>query len=406
MPRWVGVTIAIVAVVTLFPLISALIANEEALRFADSAIHIAAKNGDMGKIGAALEAGAHIDAADEFGKTPLHHAAENGHVETTKSLLTRGADANLRDAQGHTALQLALDNGHSQTASALLEATTALSEAPERQGLNPSLKYPDLESFERAIEQPALLLKSRHVWLFAPEAFAKQAKIVHPYLTKAYDSLYGIVGAHTKYIIVIYNFPKGHPDASGGTSNCTIWYDDTNLKLDQHQEWTSHGVPHLSGYIEEMAHNFNYTQFGWEMVGWSIGIKTSQEIAQNPILKRQVEHTRNIQEQTYKRYKALGNTFPPGIEPNQVDRIHAHLLWQCEQQYGPAFWPDFFREAKKERTRLALGSRDERYTTTIQCFDRLPGLDFKQLLTTNGISLTTDIKSLDPTAPTWNRKLQ
>lgn len=57
MSRWVIVTIAIVAIVTLFLFITALTANEEALRFADSPMHIVAKNGDMGQVGAALEAG-------------------------------------------------------------------------------------------------------------------------------------------------------------------------------------------------------------------------------------------------------------------------------------------------------------------------------------------------------------
>lgn len=77
-----------------------------------------------------------------------------------------------------------------------------------------------------------------------------------------------------------------------------------------------------------------------------------------------------------------------------------------QPQRPTRIWRDFFREAKKERTRLALGSRDERYTTTVECFERMSGLNFKQLLRANGISLTTDIKSLNPTAPGWNRKLQ
>ena len=70
------------------------------------------------------------------------------------------------------------------------------------------------------------------------------------------------------------------------------------------------------------------------------------------------------------------------------------------------FWRDFFRETKKERARLRTGDRDERYRITIECFDRLPGVDFEKMLQASGISLTTDVKSLNPTKPGWNRKLE
>ena len=175
-------------------------------------------------------------------------------------------------------------------------------------------------------------------------------------------------------------------------------------------------MPHVSGYIEEMAHNFAGTtraQFGWEMIGWSISAQVSQKVAGNPTHTESVRRTRQKQAETFQRYKALGHVFPHDIPGNLVDRIHAHLLWQCEQQYGGSFWPDFFREIRKERQRLRdavkLGgdaNRNERYRITIECFERMAGLEFKRLLQENGISLSVDIKSLDPTDPHWNRKLK
>jgi len=48
--------------------------------------------------------------------------------------------------------------------------------------------------------------------------------------------------------------------------------------------------------------------------------------------------------------------------------------------------------------------RNERYRITVECFDRMRGLNFKQLLERNGISTTVDIKSLHPTEVGWNRK--
>jgi hypothetical protein len=383
-----------------------LLAGENAVRFRSSPLHISARKGQTEKIRGILKSGGNINARDEYGKTALHYAAENGHVEATRLLLREGANPDIPDGQGHTALQLALDNNHTAIASVLADVTKIPPTVPDRQTLNPSLKYPDLRSFERTIGRPACLLKGDHVWLFAPKALEAQARVVHEYLSKAYDALYDIVGVHTRYIMVVYNFPKGHRDAFGGTTNCTIWYDDTNLRFNQHEEWRRHGVPHVSGYIEEMAHNFNYTQFGWEMVGWSIGVKASLKVANNPTLAQAIENTRKKQAETFVRYQTLGYTFPADIPANLVDRIHAHLLWQCERKYGPTFWRDFFREAKKHWLQLRLGSRDERYQITIDCFDQLPGINFKQLLRENRISLTRDIQSLKPTGRSWNRKLE
>jgi hypothetical protein len=406
MTRWVVGLGILLVVVLMFPVLVRLMTVDDSVLFTESPLHQAAVAGHMQGVREALESVPDINARDEFGKTALHYTAENGFLRNISALLEHGADANILDNQGFTALELARANGHEGTAGALVAATTIDSKDLKGQRVNPSLKYPDVASFERAIGQPAALLKDDHVWLFAPKNLEKEAKIVHPYLVKAYDALYDIVGVHTEYIIVVYHFPKGHADAFGGTSNCTIWYDDTNLKLNQHEEWTKHKVPHVSGYIEEMGHNFGYTQFGWEIVGWSIGMKATQKVADNPVFRRSLDGTRRRQEETFAQYRALDNTFPKDIEPNKVDRIHGYLLWQCEQQYGPDFWQDFFKEAKKEKARLSVDNRDERYRITVECFDRLPGLGFKRRLRTSGISRTVDVKSMNPEKPGWNRKLE
>jgi len=415
MSRWLLTGIVILAVIVALPLAARLMRPREGLRReakvgVTTPLHEAASGGHMGTVGDMLKAGADVNARDEQGRTPLHLAAEHGHEGTSQVLLQGGADPTIVDTQGKTAIDYALRNGKTAVVD-ILPASTATERAQQR--LNPSLKYPDEASFAAAIGQPACLLKSDHVYLFAPKTREEGAKIVLPYLVKAYDELYRIVGVHTDYIIVVYNFSKGHSDAFGGTSNCTLWYGDENLDLEQHEEWTRYKIPHVSGYIEEMAHNFvaaTRSQFGWEMVGWSIGVKASAKVAGNPILAQAVESTRKGQAETFRRYKELGCVFPPDLLANQVDRIHAYILWECEQQYGPSFWPDYFKELKKDRQRLVEASRgegrDKRYQISLDCFDRLPGLNFKQRLKQNQISLTTDVKSLNPEAPTWNRKLQ
>ena len=277
--------------------------------------------------------------------------------------------------------------------------------------LKPSLKWPTLESYEKEIAEPGVLLQNDCVLMFAPQRKAAEAKVIFPYLTRAYDELYAIVGQHTKYKIVVYHLPKGW----GGTGECVIEYDYSNLDLDARDEWRKHKVPHVSGYIEEMAHNFvsgTKAQFGWEMTGWSLGVKVSQKVANNPVFQRELQDTRKKQAQTYARYRSLNHTFPPDVEPNLCDRVHAHLLWLCEQRYGARFWPDFFAEVRASRQQLddavkLAGDdniRNERYRITVECFDRLKGLKFKQMLEANQISVAVDAKSLHPTDPGWDRK--
>lgn len=374
-------------------------------------LHAAAAGGHDETVAELALEGQDVNARDEEGRTPLHLSAQNGHNLTTQALIDAGADANVMDLAGKTPLDYAIEGGHDGVAARLSPLTAKPARAPDAgpQRMKPDLKYPDLGSFERAINQPGLLLTSEHVYLFASKSRASGANEVFPYLVKAYDRLFDLVGAHTKYIMVFYNFPAGHPDAWGGTGECVVWYDDDNLILERHEEWQKYHVPHVSGYIEEMAHNFvsaTQAQFGWEMMGWTIGSKVSMEVAGNPVLRAKLERTRRDQAETFRRYMSAGGVFPADLPPNQVDRIHGCILWECEREYGPSFWADVFTELRAEHGRLFIaGGRDARYRITIECFDRLAGLDFIGKLQRAKISVVTDVKSLNPTQPGWNRRL-
>ncbi|MGB6063854.1 MAG: ankyrin repeat domain-containing protein [Desulfomonilaceae bacterium] len=65
-----------------------------------------------------LDAGANIDARDEFGTTPLVAALSGGHVNLAGLLLEKGADPNLATCRGHgsctTALRCARRTGNAQ----------------------------------------------------------------------------------------------------------------------------------------------------------------------------------------------------------------------------------------------------------------------------------------------------
>lgn len=295
------------------------------------------------------------------------------------------------------------------------DASSAKSTAAVR-AFHPDAAYTNAQVFSAAIGMPAVMLDSPNVCILAPKMRESAAAIVLPYLTRAYDELYKIVGVHTKYKILVYAYPKGTPGVRGGTSGCVIKYTDENLDLASHSEWQRHRVPHVSGYIEEMAHNFVHAtgaEFGWEMVGWTISVKVSELVAPNPIHRQAVAETQLNQDRTHQRYMAAGQTFPTDLSGDQADRLHAYLLRKCERQYGPNFWRDFFREVRKQQTAFSAPpaqgeSRglNERYRITVECFDQLPGLEFKKLLQQSGISTTVAIQSLKPTQPGWNRKLQ
>ncbi len=133
----------------------------------------------------------------------------------------------------------------------------------------------------------------------------------------------------------------------------------------------------------------------------------------NPIFRKSLQSTWKSQAETFKRYRQSGYIFPKDLPPNKCDRIHAYLLRICEKKYGLKFWPDFFSEIRKERVglkealELSDGDliRNRRYQITIECFDRLEGLKFKDILKKSRISLTTDVKALHPEETGWNRKL-
>lgn len=109
-----------------------------------------------------------------------------------------------------------------------------------------------------------------------------------------------------------------------------------------------------------MAHNFVSTtkaQFGWEMVGWSLGAEVSTQVAGNPIWAASVRATREGQEGTFTQYVRNGCVFPRDLPANQCDRIHAWILRQAALKYGPRFWADFFREVRRELPALTAAAQ-------------------------------------------------
>jgi len=87
-----------------------------------TALHWAARSGDLELTQMLLYAGANVKATTRLGGyTPLMMAADQGHANVIKALLTGGADAKAANALGTTPLMLAAASGDPQAVTTLVE---------------------------------------------------------------------------------------------------------------------------------------------------------------------------------------------------------------------------------------------------------------------------------------------
>ena len=88
-------------------------------------LHWAAQKGHTDIVKALLQAGAEVDAKDEYGYTPLHWAAESGDLATVKALVTAGAEVNATVTaglyKGCTPLHLATQHGKGSVTTLLID---------------------------------------------------------------------------------------------------------------------------------------------------------------------------------------------------------------------------------------------------------------------------------------------
>lgn len=287
--------------------------------------------------------------------------------------------------------------------------------------VSPALEFATLEHYTKALGEPAVMLDSENVRLFAPKRLENDANEVFKRLVRGYDELHKITGIDTPHKIVIQSLAPNHPYTFGGTTTDynVIKYGYTSLELARQEEWVKYRMPHVSGYLEEMAHNFAHaahSHFGSEAVGWSLGVKVTDLVAPNPHHTQSVADLRRQDADFLKKYVANGYRFPLTLTHGnlqQEDRMHHHLLWECEQQYGATFWHDYFAELQKEKTHLeetnkltnSVARANTQYQICVECFDRLAGLNFKKRLTDYHISTTMDVFAISH-RPNWNGKYE
>ena len=71
----------------------------------DTALHHAARNGDLAVVEQLVSSGADVNTIADQGHFPLYCAAGHGHVETTRYLMENGADLQARLPDGKTVIE-------------------------------------------------------------------------------------------------------------------------------------------------------------------------------------------------------------------------------------------------------------------------------------------------------------
>jgi ankyrin repeat protein len=111
-------------VVVLSPPGVTLLTAQQAAETADgmTALHWAARHGDVAAAAAAIKAGANLEAATRVGAyTPLHVASKEGHATVVKVLLDAGSNPRAVTANKTTAMHLAAGAGSTDAVAALLD---------------------------------------------------------------------------------------------------------------------------------------------------------------------------------------------------------------------------------------------------------------------------------------------
>mmetsp|Transcript_52061 Transcript_52061/g.137541 ORF Transcript_52061/g.137541 Transcript_52061/m.137541 type:complete len:209 (-) Transcript_52061:144-770(-) len=84
--------------------------SEERGQGGTTGLMLAAHSGDAAKINQLVEAGAAINAQDDYGWTPLRYAVRQNQAEAAKALLELGADINKASESSRTPLMSAVSN--------------------------------------------------------------------------------------------------------------------------------------------------------------------------------------------------------------------------------------------------------------------------------------------------------
>ena len=159
-------------------------------------LHVAAQQGNVGKVKRLLKQEIDVNSLSSSGYTPLHISAGFDKRRVTKLLLINGAKINARDSSGQTPLHLSARRGHLSMVKFLLS-----------QGANPSIR-------DRSNRTPADIARQYNVNdkvvdLLESKSKKKRAKKGN-FLTSIHESgiVYVIAGSVVAFLLVLEFVPN------------------------------------------------------------------------------------------------------------------------------------------------------------------------------------------------------
>ena len=109
----------------------------------------AIRRGDTAAVQVLIEAGADVNAEDNYGQTALIVATALGHTDAVRALIEAGADVNARSKQGATALMVAQGAGQNEVVGILKKAGAKESTQASAHELWETYNNAGIEAYER-----------------------------------------------------------------------------------------------------------------------------------------------------------------------------------------------------------------------------------------------------------------
>lgn len=281
-------------------------------------------------------------------------------------------------------------------AAAGLKAVEALGPIPEIlaeepvQGKKPLPKNSigSLKAYERQIKCSGVLVESEHVSFFAPKSGSAYARLAVPILERAYNEL-GVLhaGMEPDYRISVEHYPRGHRRNFGGTSGGTLFYGFENIGRWEDKPGR---VPHVIGYVEEMAHTFDSACGMGAWLKEAFGNYSSQmitpRIAPCRGINGFVEDVARTDAETFDYYMKHNFRLPPNVTPNLFDRIYRHLFRMLEPSAKGRLLPRFYEEVKKSGVPETRSEAEQAYVVA-GIFSKVTGRDVSKLFEDCGIRM-------------------
>lgn len=252
-----------------------------------------------------------------------------------------------------------------------------------------------LAAYEKSLGGRGVAVEMDHLTLFAPKDHEKTAKAAAKFLDKAYRAMREIYGRDTPFRFSVENYPDGHERGWGGISGAaTIGY--PLEALERFGRFGTRNIRGFAGYTEEMSHGFKgmYRCGGtYEALGVAVQDDVLRRLVPEKVVAANTARYRRLCEQTYAAYRKAGNDNPdPDVYPWNVifTRILNKLFFDLREEYGPEFWPDFFRMLRQLDYPLHRAKKTERMGVYADIFSTMFLRDMRAELTAFGIDIDAD----------------